>query len=148
VKVWPDGLCSFCGITLQKRMNVAGLDLVYKSRYDQVNPYRDTMRAIEFMAQSPKERGRGLKTSDLQRWANQAWHTLPDRNFKYNPDLPYQKEIPPVTQGQQREAREAEGVMKELWNNAVYERKVLKRKPVNEIQKQNYDAVDKWTDNG
>jgi hypothetical protein len=99
------------------------------------------MRAIEFMANSKRERA---TKEQLTRWAAQARATMPDKDFKQDPELAHPKGSYIPTPGEQAEVRHAEGRMKDLWQKAEYERAVLKRKPTNEIQAANYAAVDRW----
>jgi len=139
VRIFTDGLCGFCQISEARGMQVVGLMPRTHGRPDVVNPLRDTMRAIECMAQhSPK-----AKPEELVRWARQARQGLPDRNFKHemNPDSHSKGAFTPQ---QQADARRAEGEMKSLWDKAQYERTTLRRKPTTEIQKQNYQMVDRW----
>lgn len=140
VRTFDDGLCGFCQITLAKNMQVTGTVPAMRGRVDVVNPYRDTMRAIEYMAQHSKK----AKPEELKRWARQARQGLADRNYKYSPESNQQSAFGGVTASQQAEARKAEGELKNLWDKARYERTVLKKKPVNDTQARNYQVVDRW----
>jgi len=140
VRTFDDGLCGFCQITLARNMQVTGLMPATRGRPDVINPYRDTMRAIEYMAQHSKK----AKPEELKRWARQARQGLADRNFKYRDEPNESSAFGGVTPSQQAEARKAEGNLKDLWDKARYERTVLKKKPVNDIQARNYNVVDRW----
>lgn len=137
-KVWDDGLCSFCGITAQKRMNVIGLEYATRGRVDVVNPRKDTLRAVEYIANHEAK----WSHADIQRWKKQA-EALPDVSTKIRDDEWNHDQVnthPTI----QADERHTEGHMRHLWNEAVYERSVLKKKPVNEVQANNYAMVDAW----
>ena len=143
VKLWQDGMCSFCGINEGGFPGIVGLDYATKGRVDRINSQRDTLRALEMAASGGGHKTPRASRADFQRWAEHA-RTLDDRSYKYDPDSAGQPAGAfPATSSQVSEARRAEGEIKDFWAKCKYERNVLRQKPKTDIQAANYALVDK-----
>jgi hypothetical protein len=137
-KFFDIGFCGICQITGSRCMPVTGLDYATRGRPDKTNPYKDTMRAIEYIAKfEPK-----WSKADIDRWKKQA-ALLPDKSVKI-PEGSWDHSDVSLHPGIQAEEREHTGRIRELWNKAEYERNVLHQKPANDVQARNYAMVDAW----
>jgi hypothetical protein len=137
-KFYDIQFCGICQITGSRQMPVVGLEYATRGRVDKVNPYKDTMRAIEYIAKHEPKWTR----ADIERWKKQA-ALLPDRSTKIA-DGEWDHSAPSPSGAILKQEQEDAGRVRELWNKAVYEREVLRKKPVNEIQASNYAMVDRW----
>lgn len=138
VKVWGDGYCSFCGITRQKGLNVVGLDYATRGRMDRVNSQKDTLRAIDMMAQHPG--ARPMTSAEAKRWTDTA-RQMDDRSYKCDPDSagqPVPRAVSPIAQ---KSERDATGHMRQFWNECKHDYRSQKGKPKTDTQKQNFDMV-------
>ena len=138
IKVFPDGHCGFCQCTLARRISVVGTDAM-ALRMSTMNPQRDTMRAIEYIAKTDNR----ISKAELRRWQEDA-RRLPDVNTPMSGAEIINNPGPPAEIQHQVEEREIEGGLKHLWDEAHYERAICKRKPENEVQAKNYAMVDAW----
>ena len=141
VKVWPDGRCSFCGINRQKGLNVVGLDYAVQGRMDRMKAQKDTLRAIEMMANNPNST---MTRAEATRWAATA-RQMDDRSYKMDPDgagEPADRTVP-LSPSDQAAERKAEGHITHLWSECKHDHHVQRGKPVNNIQAENFKMVER-----
>jgi hypothetical protein len=117
-------------------MALVGLDYATKGRVDKVNPYKDTMRALEYIANHESK----WKKSDIDRWKKQA-QFLPDRSTRIRDDEWNHSKEPPTHPTVQANERHADGQMREFWNQCKYDYRDQKGKPKTDVQAANFAAV-------
>ena len=129
-------LCGVCQISSSGAMPLVGMEYRTRGRVDRINPYKDTMRALEYIANHEPKHSK----ADIQRWKKQAEY-LPDKSTKLDYKDWDHGDIHTTTPAVQANERDQQGRMREFWNQCKYDYRDQKGKAETDTQKRNFDVV-------